>query len=119
MPVEYPEAPDSDYLICRSTESNDYTLWRINIDSGDDKPLQQCLSGGTLDRKHQLIPIGNYILEWGPIKRQNEMDPGVFPFRLLKFDASRPDLLRGEAVPYARWSGSHRPPSPRHRGRAS
>jgi phospholipase C len=103
MPVDYRGAHPSDYLICRSTDVDDYSVWHVNIDGGDGKPLLHRVSGGTLDRKHQLIPIGNYILEWGPIMRQVETDPGVFPFHLLKFDASRPDPLGGMPVIEGSW----------------
>ena len=76
-----------DYLICRSTEADDYSIWRIDID-GD--TLLQRLPGHTdalFDHTHQLTSIGNYVLEWGPTVLQ-DYDPH-FPYRLFKFDPSQ------------------------------
>jgi phospholipase C len=113
-----------DYLICRSTEKKDYSVWRVDIDR--DQVRFSCMPGqegaefsmpgqewakssapgqeGThFDLKHpnppipQLISIGNYILEWGPITledyiAQNKIK-GVFFYRLIKFDPSARDPL--------------------------
>ena len=56
-----PWRPTATGLFCRLTESDDYGLWHLNIDSGYRKPLHRVLES-TLDPKHQLIRIGDYIL---------------------------------------------------------
>ncbi len=81
----------NDYLICRSTEVDDYSVWRVDIDGDQRLHLALEHRGAKFDRKHQLIPIGNYILEWGPITLQ-DYNP-CFPYRLFKFDASINDPL--------------------------
>ncbi len=90
----------ADYLICRSTEIPDYSIWRVDID-GDE--LLSRVTSGTFDHTHQLIQIGNYILEWGPIIRRDENDKGRFPFRLFKFDATNSDPLHAVAVKEGVW----------------
>jgi phospholipase C len=83
----------ADYLICRSTEADDYSIWRVDLHC---EQLLHRVTGGAetkLDRKHQLISIGNYILEWGPIILQDYTPNGVFPYRLLEFDPNDPDPL--------------------------
>ena len=87
-----PELAD-DYLICRSTETDDYSVWRVNID-GHQLLDRVSRTGATFDRKHQLISIGDYILEWGPIALQND-SPG-FPYRLFKFHADAQNPLDAE-----------------------
>jgi phospholipase C len=94
--------PANDYLICRSGKSHDYSLWRI--DTSDEQLLQRLHTGGQFDRSHQLIPIGNYILEWGPIVRQKKEDGGLFPFRLLEFDEGQENPLAAEAVKEGSWT---------------
>ena len=51
----------SDYLICRSPDSPDYSVWRVDIDADE---LLSRVQTGKFDPSHQLIPIGNHILEW-------------------------------------------------------
>jgi phospholipase C len=96
MTEESGSGPANDYLICRSTEADDYSIWRVDIDGH--QPFTR-VKTGTFDHTHQLIPIGNYILESGPITDQVENDPssGVFPYRLFKFDASIEDPLAVDA----------------------
>ncbi len=83
----------ADYLICRSTEVDDYSIWRA--DPHCDHLLHRVTGNAEakLDCKHQLISIGNYILEWGPIMLQDYTSGGVFPYRLLEFDPNKQDPL--------------------------
>lgn len=83
----------ADYLICRSTESPDYSIWRVDID-GDQ--LLSRVQTGKFDQSHQLIPIGNYILEWGPITLE-DYSP-CFPYRLFRFDPNIDDPLNIDAM---------------------
>jgi phospholipase C len=96
MAEEIRGAPANDYLICRSTEVDDYSVWRVDIDG--DQLLHRVSGhrGAKFDRRHQLISIGNYILEWGPIMLQ-DYGP-CFPYRLFRFDASIKDPLAVDAV---------------------
>lgn len=86
----------NDYLICRSTEVDDYSVWRVDIDGDQRLHLALEHRGAKFDRKHQLISIGNFILEWGPITLQDYYP--CFPFRLFKFDASINDPLGVNAL---------------------
>ena len=83
----------ADYMICRSTEIDDYSIWRV--DPQCDQLLHRITgnAGVKLDCKHQLISIGNYILEWGPLTLQGYTTDGVFPYRLLEFDPTKQDPL--------------------------
>ena len=88
-----------DYLICRSTEEDAYSVWRVDIDS--DQLRFSRMPGQTeakFDHTHQLISIGNYILEWGPLTLEGYSSKGVFPYRLFKFDPSNRSPLGIEAV---------------------
>jgi phospholipase C len=99
-----------DYLICRSTEKEkkDYSVWRVDIDSDQVRfsrmPGQE---GAQFDPTHQLISIGNYILEWGPLTLENYISKGaakgVFLYRLLKFDPSDRDPLGFAVVKTGFW----------------
>jgi phospholipase C len=52
-------------------------------------------AGARFDRAHQLIAIGNYVLEWGPIVLQ-DYGP-CFPYRLFRFDPIIDNPLDGDA----------------------
>jgi len=88
----------ADYLISRSTDADDYSIWRIDLRC--EQLLHRVTSGAEtkLDRKHQLISIGNYILEWGPITLQDYTPDGVFPYRLLEFDPKDPNPLGAKSA---------------------
>jgi phospholipase C len=92
----------ADYLICRSSEGPDYSVWRVDID-GDQ--LLSRVQIGKFDQSHQLIPIGNYILEWGPLMLQ-DYSP-CFPYRLFRFDPNIDDPLSISAMTLD--SESHKP----------
>jgi len=90
-------APANDYLICRSTEVDDYSIWCVDVD--DDEQLLKIMpghEGAKFDRNHQLIRIGDYVLEWGPLTLQ-DYKPS-FPFRLFRFDPSIKNPLGVSAV---------------------
>jgi len=102
----------NDYLICRSTDTDDYSIWRIDIDGVQlgRAPLLQRVpgcAGAKFDSKHQLIPIGSYILEWGPAEHlqagAGEGDGNGFPYRLFKFSGSSADPLGAPAVTEGFW----------------
>ena len=92
--VDQSRGGSADYLICRSTELDDYSVWRVDID-GDQ--LLSRVNTGKFDHTHQLIPIGNYILEWGPLVLQDYVG-GLFPYRLFRFKANLKDPLGVDAV---------------------
>jgi phospholipase C len=92
-----------DFVISRRSDSDDYRLWRVDI--GNEKlllevPLSPKRAG--LDKTHQLLSIGRYLLEWGPITLK-EYAP-CFPYRLLEFDPTSPDPLGGNAVQKGVWT---------------
>ena len=102
MAEELRGGPANDYLICRSTETNDYSIWRFDIDRD---PVFSNVKTGKFDPTHQMIAIGDYILEWGPIQLTDyAIDPkargvsGVFPYRLFRFDPTIPDPLAVNAM---------------------
>lgn len=83
----------ADYMICRSTDVDDYSIWSVDLHRDHLLYRVTTPADGKLDCKHQLISIGNYILEWGPITLQGYTTDGVFPYRLLEFDPAKQDPL--------------------------
>jgi phospholipase C len=95
-----------DYLICRSTATDAYSVWRVDIDIDSDQVRFSRMPGqmgAQFDPTHQLISIGNYILEWGPITLPDYSSKGVFPYRLLRFDPSGRDPLGFNVVKKGLW----------------
>jgi phospholipase C len=91
MPEEFPRTPTEDYVISRSSKTDHYDIWRFDIHSKELLTLLPGQAQSKLDRTHQLVPIGNFILEWGPLNLQ-DYSP-CFPYRLFKFDANIDDPL--------------------------
>jgi phospholipase C len=108
-----------DYLICRSTETDNYSVWRLDMDHDQ---VRFSLMPGQKDAKFrmpgqeeahfdpsrpkfrpQLISIGNYILEWWPLTLEQYSAKGLFPYRLLRFDPSNGDPLNFAVVKSGFW----------------
>jgi len=70
-------------------QANAYFLWRFDPDSDDLLSTIELPGSPTFDRRHSLVQIGNYLLEWGPI--QNSDYGGTFPYRLFMFDPNNGD----------------------------
>lgn len=93
-----------DYLISRSETDDGYSLWRIDVEA--DQLLEQVPLDpkATFDPTHQLVSIGRYLLEWGPVAL--EAYQASFPYRLFEFDPASPDPLAGAAVQKGLWPKS-------------
>lgn len=91
-----------DFLLSRSTEDDRYGLWRFDVAS--DALLQRVPldPDAKFDRTHQVVSIGGYLLEWGPVTLQ-AYDP-CFPYRLFELDPSSPDPLGVDAVQKGLWT---------------
>jgi phospholipase C len=72
-------------------QANAYGLWRFDPDSAALVTPVKLEAGARFDRRHALVQIGNYLLEWGPI--QFKPYGGLYPYRLFMFDPNNGDPL--------------------------
>jgi len=90
-----------DFILSRRADDDAYCLWRVDIE-GDDLLLPVPLSAqAKFDRTHQLVPIGRYLLEWGPQTLQAYLP--CFPYRLFEFDPDSENPLGGKTVQKGLW----------------
>ncbi len=90
-----------DFVLSRRTDKDDYGLWRVDLDSDSllqPVPLDQ---EAKFDRTHQLMSIGRYLLEWGPLTLQ-DYEP-CFPYRLFEFDPNSRNPLAAHPVQRGIW----------------
>jgi phospholipase C len=90
-----------DFIISRGTHTDAYRLWRVDYDAGDllrPIPLHQ---KAKFDHRHQIAPIGRYLLEWGPLQLEDYQP--CFPYRLMEFDPTSPDPLHATPVQQGAW----------------
>ena len=66
-------------------------MWRFDPDSAALVAPVQLDAAASLDRRHALVQIGNYLLEWGPV--QLKPYGGLFPYRLFMFDPNNGNPL--------------------------
>lgn len=94
-PVRY------DFIMSRSTANDVYALWRFDPDAAELLRAVPLGPRAKLDASHQVVAIGRYLLEWGPLVLP-EYQPS-FPYRLFEFDPSSPDPL-GRVVQAGLWT---------------
>jgi hypothetical protein len=94
--------PSEDFVISRRDDSDDYGLWRFDIDSPALLQAIPLAPGAHFDRTHQIAPMGRYLLEWGPITLK-EYQP-CFPYRLFELDPQSADPLRAVAHQKGLWT---------------
>jgi phospholipase C len=93
-----------DYLISRNPADNRYGVWRIDAETDSQDWLKPITVSpeARFDATHQIVPIGRYLLEWGPITLQAYQP--CFPYRLFEFDPESPDPLAGKTVQKGLWT---------------
>lgn len=91
-----------DFLISRSTKSDAYQVWRFDPDSTALVSPLKLDPNATFDSAHQLVCIGDYLLEWGPLSLDDYLP--CYPYRLFQFDPESPNPLAGEAVQKGVWT---------------
>ena len=91
-----------DFILSRSSANDSYAVWRLSFD-GDEllEPValdpQACF-----DRTHQIIPVGRYLLSWGPLEK-DAYHP-FYPYRLFEFDPASKNPLAGKVVQQGIWT---------------
>lgn len=90
-----------DFVISRSSTDDGYAVWRF--DPGADQLLTRVTTRTdlTFDHTHTVIPVGSYLLEWGPIAL--EQYAACFPYRLFDFDPYAEDPLAGATEQVGTW----------------
>jgi len=91
-----------DFVLSRRTDKDDYALWRVDYDA--DALLQPLPldPNARFDRTHQIVSIGRYLLEWGPLTLQ-AYEP-CFPYSLFEFDPASKNPLAGEPMQRGIWT---------------
>ncbi len=91
-----------DFLFSRSAHDDGYGLWRVDIDG--DILLQQAPldPNAKFDHTHQLVAIGRYLLEWGPLTLAAYKP--CYPYRLFEFDPASKDPLAAKPVQHGIWA---------------
>lgn len=84
------------YLLVRRSDSDDVALWRFHPELAEMVSPEPSCADACFDRNHQVLSIGRYLLEWGPLDKSTK-EPS-FPYRLLEFDPTRANLLAASAA---------------------
>ena len=90
------------YLISRSSKDDRYGLWRFDPEAKQLFTKMPLKSGASFPRDHQLMSIGGYLLEWGPVQ-QSQGSP-YWNFKLIPFDLSRSDPLSAAPLQHGQWT---------------
>ena len=91
-----------DYLLSRKRNDDRYGLWRIDV-NGEDLLWPVLLRPeARFDASHQVVSIGRYLLEWGPLMLEDYQP--CFPYRLLEFNPASDDPLAAKPVQKGLWT---------------
>lgn len=94
--------PRSDFVLSRSDKDPRYGLWRVDLEGTDLLQKLELSENASFDASHQVVSIGRYLLEWGPLTLK-DYDP-CYPYRLFEFDPRSPDPLAAPAVQRGIWT---------------
>lgn len=95
-----PATPAS-FVVSRRSDGDGYQLWHFDPAAESLLTPLPLSPQARLDRRHQLIQIGGYLLEWGPLELRDYYPS--FPYRLFAFDPASPDPLGAEPVQKGLW----------------
>ena len=73
-----------DFVLSRRKHSDAFALWRFDPDSPELLQSVPLAAEARLNAKHQVLFIGRYLLEWGPVAFEDY--EASFPYRLFEFD---------------------------------
>ena len=90
-----------DFVLSRRTDSDDYGIWRLESESDDLLQPIPLNPDAKFDRTHQIVSIGRYLLEWGPLTLE-AYEP-CFPYRLFELDPTSKDPLAAKALQRGLW----------------
>lgn len=96
-------APRYEFVISRRADSDAYAVWRFDPSAPELLvPMPAPKRPPRFPRHHQIVQIGSYLLEWGPVMLKEYQ--ACFPYRLFSFDPSSPDPLAGKPVQSGLWT---------------
>lgn len=102
-------APASqDFVLSRKPASSTYEgslaygLWRFDADSDSLLEPMPLDPQAAFDPTHALVPIGRYLLEWGPLMLQAYQP--CYPYRLFEFDPASTNPLAAATVQKGLWT---------------
>ena len=85
-----------DFVISRSTDDDRYAIWRFELEADQLLTKVSKRADLTFDHTHQLAPVGNYLLDWGPVALPDSAP--CYPYRLFSFDPLADDPLGKTAL---------------------
>lgn len=72
------------YLVCRNSKSDNYSLWEFDPENPRLVSMVKTSTSATIDKKNHIIQVGNYVLEWSPLNKDDQ-----YNYRLMEFDPSQ------------------------------
>ena len=76
------------YFISQDSKSEDYQVWTVDIDSSSLLKKMTGKTGTTIPKGYHILQVGNYILQWSPLNKDNQ-----YAYRLLEFNPDAPNPL--------------------------
>jgi len=96
------EIPWYDFVLSRHPDTDAYGLWRLDYEGKELLSPVPLAADAKFDRTHQVVQIGRYLLEWGPMMLQAYAP--CFPYGLIEFDPTSRDPLAARAVQKGIWT---------------
>ncbi|TRY33197.1 alkaline phosphatase family protein [Aliiglaciecola sp. M165] len=101
MPISDSVTPSNNYVIHRSSNTNNYSLYQFSPDKAELFTPVATDQPGTFDESWQFIQSGQYVLQWGPLTQQ--AGKNGYPFKVVKFDPASSDPLNETSIQSGFW----------------
>lgn len=94
--------PSNTYVICRSGDDEQYTVWRFDASAGSIlAPVGSVSSSALFPAGRTLLAVGAHLLSIGTLNSQNELG---YPYKLFEFDPQSADPLNPVATQQGFWA---------------
>ncbi|WP_170763052.1 alkaline phosphatase family protein [Ruegeria lacuscaerulensis] len=95
----------STYLISRSTQNDDYGIWRMHPDLPELFEQVMIAPGSKFPAGKKLCPIGGYMISYDLAPLQKASNPAA-SYEIFVFDPTQPDPLNVKALQTGSWPKS-------------
>lgn len=92
------------FLICRNRNNDSYQLYQVDPNAKELFAPVSLASDASFDHTYRIAQIGGYLLQWGPIcKNETDSSKSTYQFNLIEFDPESTNPLNAFPLQSGSW----------------